>query len=47
VARRATPGGTIQILPNTTFVSPPGCAPQQAVSLYGATTGQPLAAQRW
>jgi hypothetical protein len=45
----ATPtGGTaIQITPHTTFVTPPGYAPQQAVSLYGPTTGQSFAARRW
>jgi hypothetical protein len=40
-------GGTgIQIPPNTSFVTPPGYVPQQAVSLYGPTTGQPFAARR-
>jgi hypothetical protein len=45
----ATPtGGTaIHIAPHTTFVTPPGYAPQQAVSLYGSTTGQSFAARRW
>jgi hypothetical protein len=45
----ATPtGGTaIHIPPHGTFVTPPGYAPQQAVSLYGPTTGQSFAARRW
>jgi hypothetical protein len=45
----ATPtGGTaIHIAPHATFVTPPGYAPQQAVSLYGPTTGQSFAARRW
>jgi hypothetical protein len=44
----ATPGGTsIQIPPNTIFVTPPGYAPRQSVSLYGGTTGQTFAARRW
>ena len=40
-------GSAIHIAPYTTFVTPPGYAPQQAVSLYGPTTGQSFAARRW
>jgi hypothetical protein len=40
-------GSGIQIPPNTTFVTPPGYIPQQAVSLCGPTTGQRFAARRW
>ena len=40
-------GTGIQIPPNTIFVTPPGYVPQQAVSLYGPTTGQRFAARRW
>jgi hypothetical protein len=48
VGTATPPGGTgIHIPPHTTFVTPPGYAPQQAVSLYGPTTGQPFAARRW
>jgi hypothetical protein len=44
----ATVGGTaIHIPPHATFVTPPGYAPQQAVSLYGPTTGQSFAARFW
>jgi hypothetical protein len=44
----ATAGGTaIQIPPSVTFITPPGYAPPQAVSLYGPTTGQSFAARRW
>jgi hypothetical protein len=44
----ATVGGTaIHIPPHATFVTPPGYAPQQAVSLYGPTTGQSFAARWW
>jgi hypothetical protein len=44
----ATAGGTaIHIAPHTTFVTPPGYAPDRAVSLYGPTTGQSFAARRW
>jgi hypothetical protein len=40
-------GTGIQIPPNSTFVTPPGYAPQQAVSLYGPAAGQRFAARRW
>jgi hypothetical protein len=45
----ATPSGgsAIHIPPYATFVTPPGYAPQQAVSLYGPTTGQSFAARYW
>ena len=44
----ATAGGSaIHIPPHATFVTPPGYGPQQAVSLYGPTTGQSFAARRW
>jgi hypothetical protein len=40
-------GTGIQIPPNTTFVTPLGYVPQQAIGLYGPTTGQRFAARRW
>jgi len=44
----ATAGGSaIHIPPHATFVTPPGYAAQQAVSLYGPTTGQSFAARHW
>ncbi|HEX3520608.1 MAG TPA: hypothetical protein VHT52_00785 [Stellaceae bacterium] len=44
----ATAGGSaIHIAPHATFVTPSGYGPQQAVSLYGPTTGQSFAARRW
>jgi hypothetical protein len=48
VGAATPPGGTaIHIPPHATLVTPPGYAPQQAVSLYGPTTGQSFAARRW
>lgn len=41
-------GGSIQIAANGgVFATPPGYKPAGAVSLYGGTTGQVLAARRW
>ena len=46
---QATPGGGTAILipPHGTFITPPGYAAPQAVSLYGPTTGQSFAARYW
>ena len=41
-------GASIQLMPNGgIFMTPSGYKPAGPVSLFGATTGQPVAARRW
>lgn len=40
-------GGSFELPAGAYYETPVGCKPAGAVSIYGATTGQPFTAGRW